>query len=319
MSHHQPGPYGQQPPPPGPPPGQPGPYGQQPPGPNPYAQGVPGAAPGQPPAQGFPQQPGQPGYGYPQQGQPGPYAQPGPPGPPMPPSRGGGGGKTAGIIVGAVLVVAIAVVAVWRFGITGGSEVADDGRQYKLTAPQSIDEYRKNPLGSSGSISQSDIREFEKAGVTDPKDEQGSYKSGDGPTAKQLQFQGVWGEIADPAGVVDLTFAKAAEDTERQAERSGGKATLLGSPEEVHPAGLGEDAVMKCQVVKVELSGTSAPPGSNAPSEIKTPVCLWADHDTMASVSASDTAAVLAGRNMTMDETAELATKVRSKARVEIK
>lgn len=312
MSHHQPGPYGQQPPPPGPPPGQPGPYAQPgPPGPNPYAQGTPGYPP-------QPGQPGQPAYGYPQQGQPGPYAQPGPPGPPVPP-RGGGGGKTAGIVVGAVLVVAIAAVAVWRFGITGGSEVADDGKRYKLTAPQTIDEYQKDSLGSSGSISQSDIKEFEKAGVTDPKDEQGAYKSGAGPTAKQLRFQGVWGEIADPSGVVDLTFAKAAEDTERQAERGGGKATLLGSPEEVHPAGLGEDAVMKCQVVKVDLGGTSTPPGSNAPSEVKTPVCLWADHSTMASVSASDPAAVLAGRNMTVNETAELAAKVRSTARVEIK
>lgn len=125
MSHNQPGPYGQQPPP-GQQPGQPGPYGSPPPqggppgGPNPYAPGgapqgpgygypqQPGGAPGQP--GGAPGQPGQPGGvpgqpggypgqqpgGYPGQpggapGQPGPYGQPQQPGPygqqPPPPGQ----------------------------------------------------------------------------------------------------------------------------------------------------------------------------------------------------------------------------------------
>jgi hypothetical protein len=320
MSQNQPGPYGQQPTPPGP-------YGQQPQGPNPYAQGAPGAAPGQP-GYGYPQQPpgqpgqpGQPGYGFPQQ--PGPYGQHGPygqPGPPMPPQGGGMGGKTVAIVVGSLVIVGAVIGGVFMFGgASGGSGVADDGKKYKLKSPQTVaGEYRKNDrLGGTSDMRPSDLAEFEKAGVDNPKSEQGSYRSGSGTAVKQLNFQGVWGDVEDPEGTVDAAFAKMAEDSEKNAERSGGRAELVGSPEEVEPAGLEDDAVMKCQTIKVDL-GSSTPSGTG-PSEIKAPLCMWGDYSTVAMVSAQDSAAVLTGRSTTMDETAKLATKLRDDARVEIK
>ncbi|SOD66356.1 hypothetical protein SAMN06297387_12546 [Streptomyces zhaozhouensis] len=161
MSHNQPGPYGQQPPP-GQQPGQPGPYGAPPPqgapggGPNPYAQGgAPGAPQG--PGYGYPQQPGAPGqpagapgqpgpYGQPQPpgapGQPGPYGQqpppgqypgqpghpgqpPGPYGQPQPPSGGGGGNKTLLIVIASV--VALAVVGGGAFFLLSGDDDDEGG------------------------------------------------------------------------------------------------------------------------------------------------------------------------------------------------
>ncbi|MEV1005862.1 hypothetical protein [Streptomyces sp. NPDC049881] len=150
MSHHQPGPYGQQPygqqPPQGPPPGQPGqppnqqgPYGGpqgggygQPAGQNPYGQG--GAAPGGQ-GYGFPQQPppgqqppqspyGQQPYGQqPQPGQPGPYGQQPPYGQTPPPGGSGGSGgrnKKIGIVAAAVVVVAALVAG--GIALLGGDD-----------------------------------------------------------------------------------------------------------------------------------------------------------------------------------------------------
>ncbi|MBH1936293.1 hypothetical protein I5Q34_18765 [Streptomyces sp. AV19] len=85
-------------PPPGQPPGpMPPPAGQPGPGQPPYGQGQPGYGQGQ-----------QPGYGQGQGFGPyGPYGQV--PAPPPPPPSSGGGAKIAAIIVGAVLVVGLAV------------------------------------------------------------------------------------------------------------------------------------------------------------------------------------------------------------------
>ncbi|WP_314175192.1 hypothetical protein [Streptomyces winkii] len=321
MSHNQPGPYGQQPPPPGP-------YGQQPQGPNPYAQGPAGGAPGQP-GYGYPQQPpgqpGQPGYGFPQQpGQPGPYAPtppPGPygqPGPPMPPKQGGSAGKTIAIVIGSLVIVGAVIGGIVLFsgiGGGGGSDVSSDGKKYKLTSPQTVaGEYEKNTAGTTDQMTPSELSEFEKAGVDGPKSEHGSYKAGSGTAVKQLNFQGVWGEVEDPEGTVDAAFAKMAEDSEKNAERNGGRAELVGSPEEVQPTGLGDDAVMKCQIIKVSLGASTS-----GTSELKAPLCMWGDHSTVAMVSAQDGAAVLTGKSMTIDQTAELSKKLRDDARVPIK
>jgi hypothetical protein len=313
MSQNQPGPYGQQPPPPGP-------YGQPPQGPNPYAQGAPGGAPGQP-GYGYPQQPpgpppGQPGYGFPQQpGQPGPYGQPGPPVPP--PGGGGSTGKTVAIIVGSLVIVGAVIGGIFLFSSLGGggSNVADDGKKYKLTSPQTVaGEYVKNSAGTTNEMTQSELSEFEKAGVDNPKSEYGSYKAGSGTSVKQLNFQGVWGDVEDPEATVDAAFAKMAEDSEKNAERTGSKAELVGSPEKVEPAGLDDSAVMKCQVIKVSLGASTS-----GTSELKAPLCMWGDHSTVAMVSAQDSAAVLTGKSMTIDQTAELSKKLRDDARVEIK
>jgi hypothetical protein len=302
MSFNQPGPYGQQPP-------QPGPYGQPPQGgPNPYGQGPPGGQPGY----GYPQQPGQP-YGQPPQG--GPYGQQGPygqPGMPMPPQGSGNAGKTIAIVVGALVVVGAVIGGYFLFGQGGGGgTVADDGKKYKLTAPQTVaGEYQK-ARSSSNELNSSDIQQFEDHGVKDPKDVSGSYTSGSGTTAKRLTFNGVWGEVDDPEGVLDAAFAQLANET-KDSQSGGGKAELEGDPESVEPSGL-DGAVMKCQNIKYT-------PGAGASiKSFVSPLCMWADNSTVGWTVVADPSSALTGESISTDEAAETAAKVRGDARVEIK
>ncbi|MBL1112629.1 hypothetical protein JK364_09485 [Streptomyces sp. 110] len=331
MSYNQPGPYGQQP-------QQPGPYGQG------GAAGQPGYGypqqPGQPGPYGQPQQPPQQGYGYPgqpPQGQPGPYGQqpnpyaqqqqpygqPGMPGPYQPgPGQGGGNKKGLAIAIGAVVVVAAVVggVLVFKGGDDsgGGGKVADDGKRYKLTTPATVaGDYTKSSSGGGG-LTSSDADDFKKFGVTDPKTESAEYKSGEGMSAKQLQLNGVWGEVKDPEAVVDGAFSKIAQEAEKDPSTSGGmKAELVGSPESVTPSGF-ENAVMKCQNTKFTPTGDSG--SSGIPTKgFSIPICMWGDNSTVAYVVVSDAAAALSGKSMSLDEAGEITAKVRNDARVEIK
>ncbi|GAA3866489.1 hypothetical protein [Streptomyces sedi] len=215
MSHNQPGPYGQQPPP-GQQPGQPGPYGAPPPqgapggGPNPYAQGgAPGAPQG--PGYGYPQQPGgapgQPGpYGQPQPpgapGQPGPYGQqpppgqypgqpgapgqpPGPYGQPQPPS-GGGGNKTLLIVIASI--VALAVVGGGAFFLLGGDDDDEGGgggggnaggdpdASYMLEFPQTTGEYTAvQPPTGTDDFTEEELAQI---GLTDAEVSTATYLAG---------------------------------------------------------------------------------------------------------------------------------------------
>ncbi|MFD0444269.1 hypothetical protein ACFQ10_20195 [Streptomyces indonesiensis] len=330
MSYNQPGPYGQQP-------QQPGPYGQG------GAASQPGYGypqqPGQPGPYGQPQQPPQPGYGYPgqPQGQPGPYGQqpnpyaqqqpygqPGMPGPYQPgPGQGGGNKKGLAIAIGAVVVVAAVVGGVLMFkggddSGGGGGKVADDGKRYKLTTPATVvSDYTKSSSGGGG-LTSSDADDFEKFGVTNPKTESAEYKSGEGMSAKQLQLNGVWGEVKDPEAVVDGAFSKIAQEAEKDPSTSNGmKAELVGSPETVTPSGF-ENAVMKCQNTKFTPTGDSG--SSGIPTKgFSIPICMWGDNSTVAYVVVSDAAAALSGKSMSLDEAGEITAKVRNDARVEIK
>ncbi|SEB90178.1 hypothetical protein [Streptomyces melanosporofaciens] len=330
MSYNQPGPYGQQP-------GQPGPYGQG------GASGQPGYGyPQQPGPYGQPPQPPQPGYGYPgqPQGQPGPYGQPpnpygqqqqpyGQPGMPGPyqPDPGQGGGKKKGLwlAIGAVVVVAAVVGGVLMVqggddnGGGGGGKVADDGKRYKLTTPQTVaGDYTKESSGSGGGLTSSDADDFEKFGVSNPEPVSAEYKSGEGMSVKKLQLNGVWGEVKDPESVVDGGFAKIAQEAEKDSSTSSGmKAELVGSPESVSPSGF-ENAVMKCQNTKFTPGEGSS--SSGIPSKGFTiPICMWGDNSTVGYVVVSDAAAALSGNGMSLDEAGEVTAKVRNDARVEIK
>ncbi|MBH1933102.1 hypothetical protein I5Q34_02150 [Streptomyces sp. AV19] len=296
MSYPQPGPYGQQPQPP------------QGGAPNPYAQG------------------GAPGYGYPQPGQPAPYGappqqpygqppmppygqQPGMPGPyppPVPPQKGGAG-KTVAIVLGALVLVGAIVggaVVFLNKGGDGGSTVADDGKKYKLTTPETVaGEYQKDASAPSSST-QGNVDEELKSYVTNPEKVSASYKAGTGLSPKQLKFSGIYGDIKDPEALVDAWFAKAKENSEKQA--SSGK--LEGSPQKVSPSGL-ENAVMKCQVAKTSL-GTKT---------MDVTLCVWADHSTAATVVPVDAASMMSGKNMSMDDAATITAKVRNDVRVEVK
>lgn len=331
MSYNQPGPYGQQPQQPGPygqggAAGQPG-YGypQQPPQqPGPY---------GQPPQSGYghPQAPGQPQnpYGQPQQpygqqpyGQQ-PYGQPGMPGPYQPgPGQGGGNKKGLAIGIGAVVVVAAVIGGIMLFagGDDGGSTVADDGKRYKLTTPQTVaGEYSKQAGSDDSGMSSSDTGDFEKFGVENPKGAGAEYKAGSGMSVKQLQYKGVWGEVKDPASVVDGAFAKMANEATKDSstDSSGGKAELVGSPEKVSPSGA-DDAVVKCQNAKFTPGSGASGAGGVGSKGFTVPICMWGDHSTVGFVIVSDAAAVISGGGMSIDQAGDITAKVRKDVRVEI-
>ncbi|MEU6825677.1 hypothetical protein ABZ921_34125 [Streptomyces atriruber] len=350
MSYNQPGPYGGQQP------QQPGPYGQQPQQPGPYGQPPQAPQPGygypqQAPPQAPPQAPQQGGYSQPQQpapyGQPPqpPYGQQAPYGQVPPPPPGGGGGKKTGLIIAAVAVVAAAAVGGYfvfaggdddKGGKNGGSSnvaggggddsgIKDDG-PHKLTTPSLVmTDYKKDESRSDG-LNSIDLDKAEAAGVKNPKDVQAQYQSGskDNPMAqKVLTFGGVYGDIADPEGVVDHMFTNARKKNEAGGA-NGESVTLVGEPKEYKPAGL-DGAVLKCQEMKVDLGGgagtsgsTAGTSGSSGSSKMSAATCIWGDHSTLGYVVTTDVASALAGTPADLDEAASTTAKFRGEVRVKL-
>ncbi|MDG9683253.1 hypothetical protein QC334_10975 [Streptomyces sp. DH18] len=334
MSYNQPGPYGGQPPQ-----GQPGPYGQQPgpygaPPPQGPPQGQPGygypqqAPQGVPPQQpnpyGQPQQPQQ-GYGYPQAQQPGPYGQQ----PPAPPYGGQPGydgqpqqpKKKTGLIVG-VAVVALAVIAGGVYFLTSGGgsgDVADSTKGYKLTPPASVEDYKKDASkpSPSGPVTGDDKAEAEAMGITNANKAAAQYQSGtkDNPLAqKMLMFEGLWGEVSDPAKTLDDAFDKAEKNMSKDSDND--NVSLVGSPKEFKPDGF-DGALMKCQDLKVvndKADGTAA----KGPKEFTMPVCIWADYSTVGIVAGVDVGSALTGKSVPQEEAADLAAKLYNTSRTKI-
>ncbi|MEU3912694.1 MULTISPECIES: hypothetical protein [unclassified Streptomyces] len=319
MSYNQPGPYGQQP-------QQPGPYGQQPPPPpNPYGQ-----------------QPQQPAYGYPQQAPPPAYPQPTPPPPPGYPQQGGyqtppapqpaygyqqqppqqgympppapPKKSKAGPIIAVIAVVAVIGGAGWWFLGGSGGSVSDATKGYKLVAPDSVGEFQKNPEYKEQPISDKDKREAEAAGIKNPTQVGMSYKAGDPKnplTTKGLTFSGLYGDIADPEKSVDGYFAL----FKVNAAQKNDKATveLVGSPKSITPSGF-KGAVLKCQEIKYIPKDPTATKGIK---EFAAPLCIWGDYSTLAVVTASDAASIMAGKpGYTLEQDADLAAKLYNTARV---
>ncbi|WP_228991176.1 hypothetical protein [Streptomyces sp. DH8] len=336
MSYNQPGPYGGQPPQ-----GQPGPYGQQP---GPYGapppQGQPGygypqqAPQGVPPQQPNPYaQPQQPqGYGYPQAQQPGPYGQQ-PPAPPYGQAPYGGQPpygeqpqqpkKKTGLIVG-VAVVALAVIAGGAYFLTSGGgsgDVADSTKGYKLTPPASVEDFTKDASKPSVSrpVTGEDKAEAEAMGVKDANKVEAQYKSGskDNPLAqKVLMFEGVWGEVSDPAKTLDAAFAKAEVNMMKSGGDGKSKVSLVGSPKEFKPEGF-DGALMKCQDLKV-VNDKAVGSAAKGPKEFTMPVCIWADYSTVGIVGSLDVASALTGKGGPQEDVADLAAKLYNTSRTKI-
>ncbi|WP_103513162.1 hypothetical protein [Streptomyces sp. SM13] len=336
MSYNQPGPYGGQPPQgqPGPYGQQPGPYGGQPPQGPPQGQpgyGYPQQAPqGVPPQQpnpyGQPQQPQQ-GYGYPQAQQPGPYGQQ-PPAPPyggQPPygAQPQQPKKKTGLIIG-VSVVALAVIAGGVYLLTSGgsSDVADSTKGYKLTPPASVEDYTKDASkpAASGPVTGEDKTEAEAMGVKDANKAGAQYKAGtkDNPLAQKLLiFEGVWGEVSDPAKTLDNAFSKAEKNMTKDTNNSGAKASLVGSPKEFKPDGF-DGALMKCQDLKMDTSQGSSGSAAKGPKEFTMPVCIWADYSTVGIVAGLDVASALTEKSVPQEDVAALAAKLYNTSRTKI-
>ncbi|MEV7613601.1 hypothetical protein [Streptomyces sp. NPDC089799] len=318
MSYNQPGPYG-----------QPNPYGgQQPQQPNPYGQPAPPPPPGQPaPGYGYPQQPGvppqgqpAPAYGYPQQQPPGVPPQGGAPyGAPVggyqqPPKK-----SKAGIIVLAAVVGVAAIGAGAYFLLSGdgasNSDVSADTKGYKLVAPESVDEFKKADKATDKTFSSKDKQEAEAAGIKNPDGIGESYQIGDksNPLAmKNLTFEGVYGDIADPEKVIDSSFAKAKQEMTKDGDKDA-SGELIGSPKVMNPSGF-SGAIMKCQEVKVTPKKSESSPLTKP---FTVPVCIWADYSTSGTVLAMDFAAMIGGGNgYSMDQTAGYTAKLYSTARV---
>lgn len=191
-------------------------------------------------------------------------------------------------------------------GTTGGSKGSgsDDGKKYKLTAPQTVagDFQLKDPLDDK---SKTEMRKL--PGVSNPEPAGGSYENG---TKKKMLFRGVWGTIADPEKAVDAGFIYGTKDITED-----GDAELVGTPEKVTPEGLDGGAVMKCQIVRFKAPSTSTSPVKSA----DVPLCIWSDRSTAAMVLIVDPIAALTGSGPSISDGAATTAKVRKDARVEIK
>ncbi|MFE6835682.1 hypothetical protein ACFVFI_12745 [Streptomyces sp. NPDC057705] len=309
MSYNQPGPYGQQPQQPGPygqQPQQPGPYGQQPPPPGPYGQPAPQPGYGYPqqpgvPPQGYPQQPPTPAYGYPQQQAP--YGG-------QPPKK-----SKAGVIIGVVVAVAVVAGAGWYFTQGGGAggDIAADTKGYKLVAPESVDDFKKDPKHKESAFTPAEKKEVEGVGMKNPTKVNMGYQSGDpsNPLAgKLLNFSGFYGELADPEKAVDAYFALA--KLEAAKEESKMTVDLVGSPKTMNPAGF-KGGVMKCQEAKF----TSKDPAYKGPKEFTLPICIWGDYSTLGTATPMEMASLISGKSgYTLDQTAEITAKFYNTARV---
>ncbi|MFB7786642.1 hypothetical protein ACFC1D_28530 [Streptomyces vinaceus] len=301
MSYNQPGPYGGQPP------QQPGPYGG--PQPGPYGQPAPQPGYGYPqqppppcvPPQGYPQQQPQPGYGYPQQP---PYGMQ-----PQPPKK-----SKAGVVIAVVVAIAAIAGAGWYFTKGGGAggAVAANTKGYKLVAPETVDDFKKDPNHKDKS-SDTDKKEAEGVGIKNPTQVGMEYQSGDpkNPLAgKLLNFSGFYGEIPDPEKSVDAYFALAKlEATKNDSKRS---VELIGTPKTMSPAGF-KGAVMKCQEAKFTSKDTT----TKGPKEFTLPICIWGDYSTLGTVTSMEMASALSGKSgYTLEQTADLAAKLYNTARV---
>ncbi|MFD7237854.1 hypothetical protein ACFWAT_21430 [Streptomyces syringium] len=303
MTQHQPGPYGVPPQQPAP---QPDPYGR------------PGYGYGGPPYQPQPQQPG--GWGP---GMPPPYP------PPIPP-QGGGKGKAIALAVGAVVLVGAIVGGIVL--LTGSGRKADDkaggetsptapaspspstpatpaGKSYKLIAPETVaGEYKKDPSEAGSGFGSKELDDLKILGITNPRSVSGAYKSGeDKLSQKQLRFTGAWGdEVRSPEVMVDGLFLSVTRATANE-KNPDAKTEFEGTPQRMSPAGLGDDAVMKCQITKWSNSGVRT---------MKMPLCIWADKHTVGTVFALDMTLLASGQDLGLEEAANRTARLRQDVRV---
>ncbi|PKV90135.1 hypothetical protein [Streptomyces sp. TLI_146] len=191
-------------------------------------------------------------------------------------------------------------------GATGAARSAPAAaRPYQLTAPKSVlsGAYVVDPE-MTPPASETDVRDYAALGIANPVPVSVAYKSASTASKQTAQLTGAWGTISDPEKAVDRHFAKSARDN---AATPNGGAALVGSPQTMHPSGLG-DAVMKCQNLRVKLGSGHT---------VTSPVCAWADHSTFGVVMVFDPASLRnGGTGVSLGENADTAARIRNDARV---
>ncbi|MGW8777103.1 hypothetical protein ACWGNM_03405 [Streptomyces sp. NPDC055796] len=245
--------------------------------------------------------------------------------------------RKAGLIVSGV-VVALAVIAGGAYFAFGGdadddgggigdsasnSEISDGTKGYTLVAPASVEAYKKSGPGNTpGELSAEQRKEAESRGVSNARAASGIYNAestdADDPAkvgGRRLTFDGLYGEIADPARALDDYFANVAKKgLKGDGKPRGLVMQRVGSPRAVKPAGF-EGALMKCQDVKVTHDkGVDAPKSGAA--DFQFPVCAWADRSTLGGVNVIDLAQPMTGGSgPSQEEVAALTVKLYKAAR----
>lgn len=236
--------------------------------------------------------------------------------------------KKTGLIVAGV-VVALAVIAGGAYFVLGGeddragtSEIADGTKGYRLVAPESVDSYKKSsPGNASGELNAEQQKEAEGVGVRNARSASGIYNAEstdlDDPAkmgGNRLSFDGLYGEIADPAAALDHYFATFV----KKGLKGDGKARGLtlervGSARIMKPEGF-EGALMKCQDVKVTRDKGEGAPKSGA--DFQFPVCAWADRSTLGGANVVALAQpVTGGQGASQEEVAALTAQLYKTAR----
>lgn len=213
------------------------------------------------------------------------------------------------------MVVAVAVIAGGGWYLAGGGaggDISADTKGYKLVAPESVDDFKKDPSYKEPAFTDEDKKEAEASGVKNPARVGMAYTAGDPKnplTGKGLSFKGLYGEIADPEKSVDGYFAMAKLNASKDGKSD---VTLIGSPKAMTPAGF-KGAVMKCQEAKFVIKDTT----TKGPKEFTLPICIWGDYSTLSMVTATDVASLFANKpGYTMEQTAEFTAKLYNTARV---
>ncbi|MFE9393339.1 hypothetical protein [Streptomyces sp. NPDC006784] len=283
--------------------GQPqdGGQGQQPQGgaygqPQAGAYGQPqGGGYGQPQDGGFGQPPGNPGGpgapgGFGQPGQPGfpaPYGSPQPP----PPNRSNRSNKVVGIVVAAVLVVALAVAGTLLV-LSGGSDDKDDGADDKVK-PEKSDSASEEPTDDSSSPEPTPSPSETTYELKFPKTlDDGQYRLkkdlSDSVDPGQPGEEAHLGSYANPSGSSRLLYGAATGEDYGNPEMS--KNQMMD--------GMESGSAMSVAVKRRDITPTGGDPltcevlvKSQAGRKLTIPVCAWSDPGTAAYVAkdAADT------------------------------
>lgn len=222
----------------------------------------------------------------------------------MSPSRSRNTSRPAVALGAAALVAALAAGGYVLFAGGGDSGSSDDATAYTLTTPKTVlDTYDRADTGSS-SITSRDLKTVERHGVEHPKAVEAYYADKSGGATKGLDLFGAYGEIGDPERVVDAMLARWRKNIDEPALAA---IELVGEPTEFTPDGFSGKGVMKCQQTHFTSGGKT----------LQMPMCMWSDSSTAGYVVRSDSKAEVGGKDLALDDTADVTARLLRDVRVE--